>query len=75
MVRLGLEESEARRWVTQTDQERRAFVRRHFKQDPDDPVGYDLTLNTSRVGLQGATKIIVQALQARGLLAGVATAT
>jgi cytidylate kinase len=75
MGRLGLGESEARRWVNQTDQERRAFVRRHFNQDPDDPVGYDLTINTSRVGLQGATKIIVQALQARGLLAAVATPT
>jgi cytidylate kinase len=74
-VRSGLDESEARRWVNQTDQERRAFVRRHFNQDPDDPMGYDLTINTSRVGLQGAAKIIVQTLHARGLLAGVATAT
>ncbi len=75
MERLGLDESEARRWVNQTDQQRRAFVRRHFGQDPDDPVGYDLTINTGHVGLLGATRIIVQALEARGLLAGVAAAT
>jgi hypothetical protein len=75
MVRRGLDESEAHHWVNQIDQERRAFVRRHFNQDPDDPVGYDLTINTSRVGLHGATKLIVQGLQARGLLAGVTAAT
>ena len=75
MERLGLDETEARRWVNRTDQQRRAFVRRHFSQDPDDPLGYDLTINTGRVSLEGATKIIVQALQARGLLAGVPTAT
>jgi cytidylate kinase len=75
MARLGVGESEARSWVNHTDQERRAFVRHHFNHDPDDPVGYDLTINTSRVGLHGAAKIIVQALQARGLLAGAAATT
>ncbi len=75
MVRRGLDEPEARRWVTQIDQQRRAFVRRHFNQDPDDPLGYDLTINTGHVGVDGATKIIVQALEARGVLAGAATPT
>jgi cytidylate kinase len=75
MGRLGLDESDARRWVNQTDQERRAFVRHHFNQDPDDPVGYDLTINTSRVGLEGATRIIVHTLETRGLLAPAAAAT
>jgi cytidylate kinase len=70
MGRLALSESEARRWVNRTDQERRAFVRHHFNQDPDDPVEYDLVLNTSRVDLHGAARIIVQALRTRGLLAG-----
>ncbi len=75
MAQLGLDEAGARRWVAKTDQERRAFVRRHFNQDPDDPLGYDLTINTSRVGVQGAAKIIVEALHARGLLAGAAAMT
>lgn len=75
MERLGLDESEARRWVNETDQQRRAFVRRYFNRDPDDPVGYDLTINTGHVGLLGATRIIVQALEARGLLAEVAATT
>jgi cytidylate kinase len=75
MERHGLEEAEARHRVNQTDQERRAFVRHHFNQDPDDPTGYDLTINTSRVGPHGAARIIVQALHARGLLAAAAATT
>ncbi len=72
--RLGLDEAGARRWVNQTDRERRAFVKHHFNQDPDDPLGYDLTINTGRVDREGATRIIVEALQARGLLVAVAAA-
>ena len=46
--RFSLSEDEAKRWVEQTDQERRAFVQDHFARDPADPAGYDLLLNVFR---------------------------
>jgi cytidylate kinase len=43
-------------------------VRRHFHVDPADPLQYDLTVNTSRIGVDGATEIVLATARARGLL-------
>jgi cytidylate kinase len=65
----SLDEKAARRVVTETDTARREFVRRHFHVDPDDPLQYDLIVNTSRVGVEGAAEIVLAAASSRGLLA------
>lgn len=42
----GLAETEARTLIERTDADRAAFVRRHFHREIDDPLAYDLVLNT-----------------------------
>lgn len=64
----GLDEKAARRWLQETDSARRDFVRRHFHCDPTDPLAYDLTINTSRLSMEGAVETVLAAARARGLL-------
>ena len=63
-----LDESAARHRVHDADRARLSFVRHHFHMDADEPLGYDLVVNTSRTGIEGAARIVVAALTARGLL-------
>jgi cytidylate kinase len=60
--RFDLSEHEARRWVEETDQRRSRFVREQFHRDPDDPVQYDLILNSSRLSVADCADLIVSAL-------------
>lgn len=64
----GLDTRAAERWLGTTDRARLEFVRRHFGQDASDPSGYDLVLNTARLGVEGAVDSIEAAARARGLL-------
>jgi hypothetical protein len=73
--RLGLSRAEAERWVDQTDRERCAFVADHFHADPADPRHHDVTLNTARFSVEGAARLVVEALYAletRAMIAGAA---
>jgi cytidylate kinase len=65
--RFSWEEDAARRWIRETDRARQSFVRHHFHGDPDDLLGYDLVINTSRTGLEGGARLITAALATRGL--------
>jgi cytidylate kinase len=60
-LRQGCTRAEAERWVDRTDDERRRFVRHWFDKDVDDPLAYDLTLNTSRYDTEECAAIIAQA--------------
>ena len=44
---LGLSEGDARALIDRTDTDRAAFVRHHFHREIDDPLAYDLVLNTA----------------------------
>lgn len=63
----GLDHRAAERWVTTTDRDREAFVRRHFHRDPGDPAAFDLVINTQTLGVEGAAEVIVGAARARRL--------
>lgn len=63
----GLDHRAAERWVTSTDHDREAFVRRHFHQDPGDLTAFDLVVNTQTLGVEGAAEVIVGAARTRGL--------
>jgi cytidylate kinase len=65
MSRRNLGRDEATRFVDQTDQGRRDFVRRYFHHDVADPHEYDLVVNVDRVGLQGAVALIVEQTRQR----------
>jgi cytidylate kinase len=63
--RKGWSACEAQRWVDATDRERTLFVKKNFHQDADDPLGYDLVLNSRRLSLEECCELIVQAATAR----------
>jgi cytidylate kinase len=64
----GLTESEARALVERTDADRAAFVRRHFHREIDDPLAYDLVLNTGATPTGSCVEMVLAAW--RGVEAG-----
>jgi len=58
----GLSEAEAYRQLERIDAERRAFLAQ-FGVDPDDARLYDLVLNTGTLGIEGATSVLLRALE------------
>lgn len=54
-----VENREAARRCSETDAERAAYVRRFYGRDIRDPLLYDAVLNTSLLGLDGATEIAI----------------
>jgi cytidylate kinase len=68
----GLAEVEARALIERTDADRAAFVRRHFHREIDDPLAYDLVLNTASTSTALCVKTVLAAWQ--GVAAGAAKA-
>jgi cytidylate kinase len=54
---------EAQRLLQETDARRIAFIREHFEADLDDPLAYDLVLNTAGIGVEAAVSLIERALR------------
>jgi cytidylate kinase len=46
--------------VRKHDLARRRFVRRYFNADIEDPLGYDLTINTGQFGFAETARIIAE---------------
>jgi cytidylate kinase len=59
----NLSREEAARYVAETERERVRFIKGHFGQDPADPHGYDLVLNTSRYPVDDCAELIVAGLR------------
>ena len=70
--KYGLQEGEVLKLLDKWDQERRKFIKRHFDKDIDDPVYYDLVINTSHINLDGVMELIIAAYQRKfpGVLNG-----
>jgi cytidylate kinase len=62
-LELAAKEAEAR--LVQLDQRRAEFLRHDFGRDPDDPINYDLTLNTGSLELGVSAELLVSALRIR----------
>lgn len=56
---------EACHLILESDNERKAFVAQHFHKEIDDPLHYDLVLNTGELPAPLAAQIIVQAFQGK----------
>lgn len=61
----GLDAKAAREFVEKTDEGRRRYARHYFQADLDDPLLYDLVLNTGRMSPDQAAALIAQAVLAR----------
>jgi cytidylate kinase len=60
--KLGLSKPEAVKWVEKTSKHRHDFVKHHFGKNVEDPLLYDLVLNTSRFSADECAEVIVAAL-------------
>jgi cytidylate kinase len=70
LVRYAIEHldatpAEAPRRVSDINHQRAEYVKRHWKRDWRDFTNYDLCLNTSRLGLDGAAELVIAALRSR----------
>jgi cytidylate kinase len=63
--RYDLPRTEAHARLEREDANRRLFVRRSFRIDPDDATLYDLALNTGSFGIEGAVGLVQEVLARR----------
>jgi CMP/dCMP kinase len=68
--REGLGAEDAARLVDNTNKERDQWVRLHFERDRRAHENYDLSVNTERLGIQGAADLVVAAARMRFGLKG-----
>lgn len=55
-------ESEARKRITKTDSERRAFIRKYFNTSVADPLNYDMVVNTGGASIDGVVEAVAALL-------------
>ena len=65
MQREGVGTEEAARLVDNTNKERDQWVRLHWERDRRALENYDLSVNTSRLGIEGSAQLIVSAAKIR----------
>jgi len=65
MQDLKLDEEAARRETRRFDTSRQQFARRYFNADLEDPVHYDLVINTGGLGFVAATSLTINAFRAK----------
>ena len=63
--RQAISAAEAEEMVRQADASRREFLRYHFHREPNDPVDYDLCVNTSSLTLEAAAQLLLAAYHER----------
>ena len=62
MKNLRLDQESAKQEIARFDRSRRESIRRYFQAELEDPVFYDLTLNTGNLGFEAAAAMAVDAL-------------
>jgi cytidylate kinase len=65
--REWLDPDRARKLVRRSDQQRAGFIKYYFDRDWDDPMGYDLVINTERLSEESAVRVICDAIKDRNL--------
>jgi cytidylate kinase len=65
MQDLNLDPEVAKQEIARFDNGIRRFIKRYFQAEVDDPVYYDLVINTNRLSFQTAAAIIVDSLQSK----------
>lgn len=66
--REWLDPDRARVLLRKSDQQRAGFIQYYFDRDWNDPLGYDLTINTQRLSLDMAVKIISESISDQNLV-------
>jgi CMP/dCMP kinase len=66
MERLGIDEKAAEKLIGETDAQRARYHKQYYGRDWNDPVNYQMVLNTGAMGFEGATDLIVARAKAMG---------
>jgi cytidylate kinase len=66
--REWLDPDRARKLVRKSDQQRAGFIKYYFDRDWDDPLGYDMVINTERLTVDSAVRMICDGIKDRNLL-------
>ncbi len=61
----AMSEADAIRHVEEDNIDRAKFTRQVYKQDIDNPLGYDLVVNLGTLGLEPAVEVVVAALSSK----------
>src|SRR3989442_15925135 len=64
--RLGVDPAKAEKGLDDTDRQRDQYVKANYGRHRQDPLNYDMVLNTGRLGLEGAVDLIVAEAKRRG---------
>jgi len=59
---MNLDEKSARQKINSFDNSRREFIKRYFKADLEDPVHYDLVINTEHLNYDAAAALVIKAI-------------
>ena len=59
----GVSENEALRRIIRTNSDRKAFIRKYFNANIEDPMHYDMVLNTSTMSIEKAAKAVCAAIR------------
>ena len=65
--RQGLDEASARKKIKEVDKDRSSFYKYYSDQVWGDAQNYDLCINSSKIGVEGTVKVIMDYIKARGL--------
>jgi cytidylate kinase len=65
MEDLNVDEENANQEIARHDNSRREFIKRYFKAELEDPVHYDLVINTGRFSFESGASIVIDALSVR----------
>lgn len=65
MENFQLNQEDAKREIDRFDKSSREFIKRYFKAEWEDPVQYDIVINTERLSFQAAASLIVNATLAK----------
>jgi cytidylate kinase len=60
-----LDQETAKLEITRSDKSLRGFIKRYFDAELEDPIHYDLVVNTDRFSFEAAASLVVDALSLR----------
>lgn len=63
--RQNLDEARAQQTVDRVENERRAFLRKHYGKDVTEPTHYDIVVNTGGLSVEGTGEVIIAAYGAK----------
>jgi cytidylate kinase len=67
MERYHLTNKAAEKMIRKSDNEKKGFLRFAFQMDWENPSLYDLVINTEKLGIEGAAKLVMESLLLDGI--------